>query len=319
MKNLIKLFTLLVLLFGLLSCEDDFSPKNEFQEKYVLSCIVRGDTTRQIAVVTRSYDVPGYNPYSNTTDPALDGAYIRIWYQDTVYTLKDTVVDRIDTTRYDTPVKIYTIDNFQPELNSELEIEALMNNGRRLRAFTTLPQTFKFNYNSDSSIPGSEEGEVTVGWYTASNKMMYLPQLKVYWYRKSIGIQDVRKLEIPLDYVNSEGSEVAYYPPASKSLGVTYKMDVINKALESISEGFENKEDFYIIFARMEVIAMDENLASYYASTSVGGDNFSVRLDEADYSNVEGGYGIFGSYIKKSTSISFDSDYIRSFGYKPEL
>ncbi|GJQ61816.1 MAG: hypothetical protein SCALA702_08690 [Melioribacteraceae bacterium] len=319
MKNLIKIFSLLVLLIGLISCEEEFSPKNEFQEKYVLSCIIRADTTQQIAVVTRSYDVPGYNPYSNTTDPALDGAYIRIWYQDTVYTLTDTLVDRIDTTRYDTPVKIYKIDNFQPALDSELEIEALLNNGRRLRAFTSLPQTFKFNYNSDSSIPGNEEDAVTIGWYTASNKMMYLPQLKVYWYRKSIGKQDIRQLEIPLDYVNSGGSEVEYYPPASKTLGITYKMDVIDKALRGISEGNENKEDYYIIFARLEVIAMDENLASYYASTSVGGDNFSVRLDEADFSNVQGGYGIFGSYIKKSTSISLDSDYIRSLGYKPEL
>jgi len=319
MKKAIKIILFLSLLLIFISCEDNFNPKNEYQEKYVLNCIVRADTTMQMAILTKSYDVQGYNPYENTTDPTLEGAYVRIWYQDTVYTLRDSIVDRIDTTRYNTPIKIYYTDNFKPVINSELEIEALLPNGRRLRAFTRTPQTFKFNYGSDSVIPTEGKDEVTVGWFTGSNKVIYLPKLTVLWYKKNEGIQNIRKLIIPLDYIENGGETIKYFPPADKAAGISYKMSVIERALNEISQGDENKENYYIVLARLEVITMDENLASYYSSTSIGGDNFSVRLDEADFSNVQGGYGIFGSYLKQATIISFDSDYIRSLGYKPEL
>src|SRR5512146_1748833 len=94
---------LLFLIFGLLinySCEVNFSPKGEFQQKYILTCVIRGDTSVQTATISKSYNVDGYDPYANTTDPFLKDAYIRIWAGDNVYFMKDTSIARADTSRY---------------------------------------------------------------------------------------------------------------------------------------------------------------------------------------------------------------------------
>ena len=47
---------LFILLVGLLiSCEENFEPFGDIKEKYALNCIIRGDTTFQIASLTRTY------------------------------------------------------------------------------------------------------------------------------------------------------------------------------------------------------------------------------------------------------------------------
>ena len=65
----------------------------------------------------------------------------------------------------------------------------------------------------------------------------------------------------------------------------------------------------------LELYVFDRNLSGYYASVGKIGDSFSIRLDEIDFSNVEGGFGVFGSYISQKLAIAFDEEYINSFGY----
>jgi hypothetical protein len=43
---------------------------------------------------------------------------------------------------------------------------------------------------------------------------------------------------------------------------------------------------------------------------------FTVRLDESDYSNVNGGMGIFGALYEETTTIPITKSYIEAFGYQ---
>ena len=65
----------------------------------------------------------------------------------------------------------------------------------------------------------------------------------------------------------------------------------------------------------LELIIYDEYLSNYYSSIQQGLDGFTVKLDNPDYSNIKGGLGIFGSYIKKDYTIGFKPSFLQSVGF----
>ena len=110
MRKLILLISLLALVF--LGCEENFSPKGDFEEKFALTCIVRGDTALQVASIYSSYMVDGYDPAVYDENPAYRNADIRLWYQDTVYIFKDSTV--YNSSSSDSVFHFYYLDNFKP-------------------------------------------------------------------------------------------------------------------------------------------------------------------------------------------------------------
>ena len=69
MKRFLIYSSIIVIAIGIISCEDSFDLYSDFYEQYILTCIIRSDTTYQTAILTHSY--PNYtgNPYDNTTNP----------------------------------------------------------------------------------------------------------------------------------------------------------------------------------------------------------------------------------------------------------
>src|SRR3990172_8021014 len=100
MKTAILFIIVFVFSLILNSCEENFSPKADFQEKYILYSIINIDSTIQTAVLQKSYYVEGYDPYLNTTDPYISGTDIRIRQGENIFFMRDTITTRSDTSRY---------------------------------------------------------------------------------------------------------------------------------------------------------------------------------------------------------------------------
>ncbi len=94
-------------------------------------------------------------------------------------------------------------------------------------------------------------------------------------------------------------------------------MESINQTLEKISEGDPNKQNYTVFQTPLfNLLAFDAELSRYASSTSQSLNDLTVTLNTADYTNIQGGLGIFGSYIKKNySSIKFQQNFIESFGY----
>ena len=90
----------------------------------------------------------------------------------------------------------------------------------------------------------------------------------------------------------------------------------IDSAMVQISEGDPDKKNYKIISIIFEMTEFDHELSNYYSSTHGYLDNFSLRLDETIYSNVNGGIGIIGSKVFTSISFTVRSDYLSLFGYR---
>lgn len=314
MKNTTKFLLILITVLALSSCEEDFSPVVEYNQSYSLSCIIRGDTTLQVATLFSSFDLANGDAKSN---PAYEGAELRLWYKDTVYWFKDSVVS---FPRYsDSTLKFYYLDNFQPTDEDEpLEIEALLKGGKRLKGKCTTPGRLMFNTSETSKvIPPVNTSGVNFLWETdAEVSGYYVGRLRFKYFQDINGVNVIKYKEIPLNYISNNGEFVAIYPKPSKAVSTIYDSSAVTHALEEISEGDPNKSKYKIFdTAIFEVLALDENASRYYSST-LQDNSFTVNVNELDYTNIEGGYGVFGSINREEIEIKFVPGYLMSFGYE---
>ncbi len=318
MKKYYLLLICLILLLSFSSCDQSFNPKGDYHEKYVLNCILSGDTSDQVAIISHSYDVEGFDPYKNTTDPAITGADLRLWYNDSVFVFRDSIIARQDSSRYSDSLKIYYLKNIHIGFNKPIEIEALLPNGRRLKSSTTTAKEIIFdNAVSSKVIPPVNSRLDLIQWNQDDETAYYLPRFIVTYYKKVNGVPEKHTLEIPIKYSLRNGENVPVYATASSQTSVVYDPDVIKQALLSISEGDPDKSNYSVMVLNpVNVFALDENLARYYSANNQD-NSFTVRLDESDFSNIDGGFGVFGSYVLKSFTLRFVPEFITALGYTP--
>lgn len=319
MKLYFQKLLLLTLLSFLTSCSEDFDLKSEFKQQYVLNCIINGDTTYQFASISKTFDVEGYDPSVNEKDLTVSDAVINIFYNGNDYLLRDTIVLNTDGSES----FIYYTNSLQPESNKTLNIEAVMNDGTTLKSTTTTPKAgnltfFPEDVVTDYSIGHNTDGQ-TLFWEITdpeNNNALFLPSLKIIYYKEESGIDIKKEKLVPLYYYNSVGGELLpFYPIVTELNQITFNISVLNQAMNEISGEDTLKANYKIDAAIFELYILDRNLAPYILTSQSFNDGFTVLLDQLDYSNIEGGYGVFGSFFKKNLKISFDVNYLESFGY----
>lgn len=316
-----KVVFIVLMFLSVVSCDESFSPKGDYQERYALFGIMRADTNLQVVTLYKSFEVPGLNPFENKVDPFIKGAYVRIWKnKDEVFVLRDSSIQRSDTSRYTTPAYFYYTKGLIPNILDTMEIEAVLPNGRRLKAVTFVPPTVSTDYSAtDRVIPVKGRNSVYVGWRANEQNVIYAPQLTIIYKKVENGISKLHKKIVPLKYFLINGIQTPLYPqPTSESM-LEIEISAIEKALAEISEGDPNKGSYRILTMITNLYLYDRNLSAFYSSSNKFGDEYSIRVDESDFTNVEGGFGVFGSYSVKKIVQFFNPDYIRSFGYVPEI
>ncbi|OGU55234.1 MAG: hypothetical protein A2V66_01065 [Ignavibacteria bacterium RBG_13_36_8] len=321
-----KIFFTVILITGLvlISCkEEPFSPKTDFVERLILTCLIDCESDFQSATLTSSYTVDGFNPLENALDPSIEGADIRIWYEDTVYTLRDTTTTREDTSRYFSPEKFYYVKSFRPQGNKLLEIEAVLPDGRKLvsSTITPSPQSFFFG-DGDQIIPPSNGAlilnDFNVYWTFIGDGegLLFVPRLFIIYTKLENGVQIEYTKEVPQDYIQQGEEFLPLFPVGTKRNLVKYKTSAIDRVMTEISEGDPNKQNYTIKYALIQLFVLDKNLSAYYGALQLVSDGFSVKVDASEYTNIEGGRGVFGSFLQRTYEIYILDDYILSFGYK---
>jgi hypothetical protein len=312
-------FLILIIFIVLISisCNDSFDPFGDIQENYALTCILKSDTTFQVAALSHNYRGNGFDPFGNTDDPSVIGADIRVWLGDSVYVFQDTSISRTDTSRYATPFDFYYNNMFIIEPDENLEIEVLLQNGRRLKAFSKAPGEIFFDNQSAVIIPSVNSELVKFIWNQQVEGTFYSAQLTIRYLQNVNGNSIAKFKKVPIKYVEQNTDLVPIFPQPSNSTTIIYELDAVSRALQEISAGDPNKDNYTILQnPAFELIALDLNLSRYVSSTNQTFDDLTVTVNESDFSNIEGGLGVFGSYTKKNYNrIRFQPGYIESFGY----
>ncbi len=311
-----------------ISCNEDFSVRGPFDDEYVFDCILRCDTTTQFATISRTYEVANFNPLTNTVNPVVKNAKIKLFYKGSVYTMRDTVLPLTDP-HYNTPVSCYCVKNMQIDAGQTIDAEVTMPDGKVITASTkTLPAN-EAQYEGPYTIPEFDPHKalwldhVTFMWMLPSYmkdpysaKLYYAPQLTIEYYKKENGNSILMKKIVPDDYIVSGDKLVPHYPEP-RHVGIcTYDTAIVGRAMREISENDSNKSNYLIIKVFLTVLMFDENLAPYYAADQTFDSGASLNLSPPDLSSINGGKGIFGSFMKITKNVNLYDWFLDRFGYQ---
>ncbi len=323
MRKLLLLSAVLTAL-TVYSCKDDLDPFGETNEKYVLNCVVRADTNYQTLTLTRSYATGGFDPYAYTQDPAVKGALVRLWEgNDKVSFFTDTTITRIGETQYQTPYTFYHARGINPEAGTKVEIEAILPNGKKLTASGTTPTRpvfRKINQGGEGDTlippPGKDYFRAVWGTQIATKGTIYLPRIYIVYKVLENG-EEVRKIKlVPKGYFMYRGVEYPEYPGLSYYPWISIDMKVVDRCMAELSEGDADKSKYKIYSMVVDVVSLDNNLSAYYNATNKNKDPFAVKLYETDYTNINGGFGVFGISFLAGTTIDISAPYVRTFRYE---
>jgi hypothetical protein len=330
MRRIIRLLIVLAVALVGFGCDESFSPKQEFQQQYVLQCFVEVQVPNLApitvtAVLANTYDVNGVDPASNTIDPAIAGAEVALTVNQKPYYMLGAQRSSRDASRYPGKQWYYatSIPTIMPD--NVVALTAKLPNGKTLTAQTTLPSSrpFSSNYEFESGLtsplslqPGKPNW--TISW---DNNMdvevhLFVPRLTIA-YTKLVGTNEVwGSVIVPSKYVSSQGNMIPVYPSLSSEKQCSFEFAALDSAMASISAGDSAKAQYGLHSARLQVIEYDLPLSKYFSSINGSLDQFSIRTEQSVYSNVGGGIGILGSCLTQWIEYSFDQRYVQRFGYR---
>ena len=253
-----KLFFLIITAAGILaiySCDDSIEPFADYKQKYVLNCILNGDSSFQVATLTSDYKGTTLDPYSNTTDPSIEGALIRVWWQDSVAIFKDSSIARFDSSHYTTPYKFYYAKNFIPRARISYQIEAQLPNGKKLRSTLSPPSGIDFIYViSDSAMPIQGQDGININWINYHDYTVYISHVVIYYYLSGTGNKRYEKY-VPQSYTEYDGKYLPIEPKPDILTDCSVDYKTIDRAMAEISGDDPDKSKYQIISAAVELAA----------------------------------------------------------------
>lgn len=96
----------------LLSCNQSFDSRAPFQQQLVVFSVLSTDRIAQFVRVEGDYIAVGYDPLSSTSDNVIRGASVKVKDGATTYRLRDTLMTRQDTSRYNSPLHAFVLNPF---------------------------------------------------------------------------------------------------------------------------------------------------------------------------------------------------------------
>jgi len=304
MKRKIILYFLFVTgIFFHSGCDEPFSPYGEFQKRYYLNCIVRADTNLQITTLYQSYAPNNKSAAENRTATFIHNSAIRLWRgNDDIYFFRDSSTENSN---------YYFSKGLIPHPGDNLEIEVILPDGNRLRAKTKAPEKVKKDDKKTSEIiPIRGQDYITFAWKPNVVGQIFVPNLYIYYKEEINGLEVTKKELVPWQYVNGKGIN----RPPLKDSEINFNLENIEKILKQIGKG-KDKNKIEILAAILELRVFDKNLSAYYLSVKRISNDFTVRLDSREFSNIQGGFGIFGSFIEQKIAILFDNEYLTKFDF----
>lgn len=321
MINKLKYILILVYLILSTSCDDTVSFKAPLDKEYVMYSIVNGESSTQTVFLGESYDVSGFDPFSNTNDQSIGDAEVSFIINGENYVFQDTLSNQFNNKRFSGPMHYYVIHNLPDLTTGTIKLNAKLKNGKELSSFLDIPyfSLFVFEQEEVSIFKKMEKKYVLIKWNVkgSTTDISFLPRLLInYEYNNGNDHKQLIKV-VPKNYV-LQGEYFPVFPPVSKEKVILYQKSAIDRALAEISVEDTNKSHYTIKGGEFEVYILDINLNQYYSSINTFEDGFTVKLYEPVVTNINGGLGLFGAYKKRSIPVILEKNYIESFGYKSQ-
>lgn len=313
------------------SCKSDFNINAPYEDVYVLNCILRNDQSIQYALVSKNYFTEnGTVPPPNTIEQNIKDANIQIHYGDSVFVMRDTTIQLADSGNQ-TTINCYYVKNLTLSPGKVISIEATVPGGDTLRSTVQVPQIAYANFSTNfpqlkNSYPPAPDYSKTpnyswswIGNTQESTTILSLPQLEVYYKHYEQGTYVDKEMFVPLAFyfnIDRNGNLSPVNVELSFRTSCVTLLETVNNTIQDISGNDPYKENYTITKVQFSVVSLDPKLTKYYSAYKTYSESFTIKLRPTDFSDIQGGKGIFGVCYKFSKPLVVDSLYIESFGYR---
>lgn len=322
-----KAFLLMAIILFILfeACNDDFNINAPYEDIYVLNCILRNNDSIQYAVISKNnFTENGAPPSSNSTAQNIKGATIKIFYENSVFVMRDTTIELEDSEN--TLVNCYYVKDLNISYGKVIKIEASVPGGKKLESTIqvpfiyysgfqpTFPQVYQSGYNERPYYIWGFSGNIE-----DITNILSLPQLEIYYQKYESGTYIDKKILVPLasGFILDENNN---FIPVGVELSFNKYCvttpETVNKTMQEISGDDPHKKNYIINKVLFSVICLGPDLSRFYSAYHTYAADFTIKLRQTDFTNIEGGKGIFGVNYKFSRALTIDSSYIKSFGYQ---
>ena len=292
-SHIVYRFLPLLLLIPLFTgCENDFSPKADYEERIVVFSVLDRTASYQVVRLERTFDAESTNPDHPIAPEPVTEADVSVSSTGKKYVFHDTLIALGDGTQK----KVWINRELVPTEGREYTLTVDVPGFKRITAVTQAPSRA---YVQTQVINGGVR--LTAVENTAYPASGYFFRLWVVGTKNVGGVDvDVRR-EVPSRF-NSITGEFEY-PEPSRDKAVTFSngnMLRVHTAL--LDEESVNGRDVV-----GQAYSLDQYLYSYYKLARGFDDPVSVRQDRPDITNIQNGVGIFGALFADSVRVKFSS------------
>lgn len=316
MRKLILILPLIILFIA--SCSEDVNIKSDFTEQYILNCILSADTNFQVAYLSKSFDVEGYDVEAYEGNPFIKNAEIVLHDNGESYFFSESEIESLPGFEFDYPITYYYLEDYTVKPRKTIYIYATLPNGEVLSAEQ---QTIQYKFGNvpflRSAIPPPDTNITDIRFSSFNNydPFYFIPKM-VILYENTVQQTGIKKVEVPSYYIQKNDKQEPVYPGIIKHVDFSYQRKVLDQVMKNISGDDLFKNHYKVYDTRMSVLVLNESLAAYYSAENYVNDNFSIVVTKPEYTNINGGKGIFGSYSNVTNKVGLNPDYVEMFGYE---
>lgn len=306
-KASIYIVTLILLSVLFISCDDSVEVFSNKDNKYIVQCILRTDTSYQVLTLGKSFLENSEIAYElQKAEVIIQGNK-----QEYKFKLSSKGNSLIKNSR------IYECENFVPKLGAEYFLKVKVDN-KLLQAKTIIPNKKLYPFKTKMRIPNDTTTTFLWEGVTSGDKYFYIAKLFLkYKYNKF----ESRKIEIPHSIIEIDGEQIPQYMTLNQDASKDYDVEMFDYAFSEIVKDDPDKNNYSDFEPELLLYILNKDLAGSVFIQSNAIKEFTILIDNPDFNNIENGIGIFGAYdIWKSGEsmwyLGFKGDYIRRLGFK---
>ena len=292
-----------------MGCDNSFDPRGSFLDRLVIYCVLTPLNQMHFVRLSSTYNPPQFDPLSNTFSQQVFDAKISIALDSIVYALRDSVIVRDDNQRYTDNLAVFVAGPLTLQRGKTYSLNIISPQYGSLNATTTIarPAVLDLDFESMATITDPSEVQSLILVRTFIPPEVEGHEVHMYVEYTSSLDSTVHTEEVPAvitEYRDCIDFDAEYPQMKSRTNGAElWQFDYMNYRRTLIKTmrlypGVEIKRIYFV------VTQADRSLYRYFKTVKGFQDPISIRLDQPNYSSIEGALGVFGSFTKDTLSIS---------------
>jgi hypothetical protein len=296
-------------------CENNFDPRGPYEKRLVVYSILSNRSDSQYVRIYTTYNPTGYDPAENTEDTYVKSAAVTLFDDSTTYRLRDTVITRVDKSRYTDDLGAYIAYPCRVRLGKTYGLLVACDEGN-ISARVSVPGKGLLIPNNPYILKNPDKystEDIAVTIMVSPSTRGYVVRLYLD-YEVRIGVNWVHKRdEIPTAVLSGSGEEIQYdYPRLTRRASdvsqpyanIRFPISIYSSFYKKIQDQY-GSDDFKVLSATYLLAQVEANLYKYFNLANGFQDRYSIRTDQPDFSNIQGGLGVFGAMTEDSVRVEF--------------